>query len=268
MTPITNAPDQRVADVAAPAQEARATDDHGGDRVELGELSERRRAAIEPAGGDHPGDAGRQAAQRVDRDRHGVDRDARPPGALGVAADRVDPAAPDDPGAQDGEQGGDAEDDEGRQREPADRATTDGVDDRRHVLDRLSAREVEGQTTGDAERGEGDDERVGQMTLDVDDAVDEPDGEAGRKDRQHDDRPRRDRLEDERPDDSRERQDGADRQVDPAGQDDEELAHREQGDHRGLRQHVARVPRGQEDRRQQAERGDEQEEHQDRARGG
>ena len=59
MTPIISAPIKRVADVAPAAEEAGAADDHRGDGVELGELAEGRRAAVEPAGGDDRADAGR-----------------------------------------------------------------------------------------------------------------------------------------------------------------------------------------------------------------
>ena len=48
-------------------------------------------------------------------------------------------------------------------------------------------------------------------------------------------------AEDEAADDGRQREIGADRQVDAAGQDDEVLADRDDRDHRGLRDDVADV---------------------------
>ena len=41
--------DQGVADVAAAARESRAADDHGRDRVELGEVAGGRRAGVDQA---------------------------------------------------------------------------------------------------------------------------------------------------------------------------------------------------------------------------
>ena len=58
--------DERIADMAAPARERRAADDHRRDRVELGEVAERRRAGVRLARGDEPADRGHQAAQDVD----------------------------------------------------------------------------------------------------------------------------------------------------------------------------------------------------------
>ena len=77
ITPIVNAPIERVADVAAATGERRAADDHGRDRVELGEVARRRRAAVDQAGGEQPADARGEAAQHVDGDEHAARRDAR-----------------------------------------------------------------------------------------------------------------------------------------------------------------------------------------------
>ena len=46
MTPIISAPTRALTDVAPAAEEARAADDHGRDRVELGQLAEGRRAGV------------------------------------------------------------------------------------------------------------------------------------------------------------------------------------------------------------------------------
>ena len=60
------------------------------------------------------------------------------------------------------------------------------------------------------------------------------------------------------------RQSRADRQVDPAGEDHEQLADRQHGDRGGLGEHVAGVAGGEEHRRQQRHRDDEAEQHQHR----
>ena len=62
--------DEGIADVAAPAGEGRAADDDRGDRVELREVAEGRRARVRLPGGDEAADRGRQAAQDVDGHQH------------------------------------------------------------------------------------------------------------------------------------------------------------------------------------------------------
>ena len=93
-------PDERVADVAAAAGERGAADDHGRDRVELGEVAGRRRAGVDQPGREQAGDAGGEPAQDVDRDEHAARRDARAPRRLGIPADGVQPAAPHEPRRQ------------------------------------------------------------------------------------------------------------------------------------------------------------------------
>ncbi len=73
-------------------------------------------------------------------------------------------------------------------------------------------------------------------------------------------------LEDDRADDARERDRRADGEVDPARHDHEQLAEREDGDHRSLGEDVADVPRREEHRRRQADDDDQQEQDQRRAR--
>ena len=69
----------------------------------------------------------------------------------------------------------------------------------------------------------------------------------------------------ERPQYRCQRQSRTDREVDPAREDDEQLADREDGDGRGLGQHVAGVAGREEDRRQQRHRHHEADQHQNRA---
>ena len=68
--------DKRVSDVTAAAEEARASNDHGGDSVELEEVAEERRARIGAAGEDYSANAGTQARDDIGRDQHAVERDA------------------------------------------------------------------------------------------------------------------------------------------------------------------------------------------------
>ena len=99
--------------MAAPAEEARAADDHRGDRVELEQVAVERRAGAGAAGEHDRADAGAQPGDHVGRDQHALDRDAHLDGGFGLAADRVDPAAPDHSlGHQQHDQRGDAEHDE------------------------------------------------------------------------------------------------------------------------------------------------------------
>ena len=172
--------DQRVDDGAAAAEEAGAADDHRGDRVELGQVARGRRAGVEPARGDDRGDAGQQAAQHVDRDQHRPHRDAGASGGLGIATGRVDPSTPHHAGQNTGDEQRDAGDEERRVRHPAETSelpivvTIGG-----HAALGLAARQLQRETSGDAERGERDDERVRQPAPHVDAAVDEADRGAG-----------------------------------------------------------------------------------------
>ncbi len=104
-------------------------------------------------------------------------------------------------------------------------------------------RTAKSKSSGDAQRRQRDDERVRQPAADVDDPVDEADGRAGAEHRGHGQRATARRAEDHRADDCRQRQRRADRQVDAAGHDDEQLTHGEDRDHRRLRQDVAEILR-------------------------
>ena len=124
----------------------------------------------------------------------------------------------------------------------------------RHATHRgVADRQFEREAPADAERRQRDDEGMRQPAEDVDDAVDGADGRAGREHRQHHQRRGIDAAEDEAADDGRKRQVGADREIDAAGQDDELLAHRDDGDHRRLSEDVAEVAGLQEIGRQQAD---------------
>ena len=83
----------------------------------------------------------------------------------------------------------------------------------------------------DAQHRQGDDERVGQAALHVDDAVDGPHEQPGDQHRDEDHGPRGDAAVDERPDHGRERERGSDRQVDPPSDDHQQLSERQHRDH-------------------------------------
>ena len=145
------------------------------------------------------------------------------------------------------------------------RRVADRLDDRRNAALRLAAGELQGQTPGDAERRERDDERVRQPAPHVDAAVDEADrGTRGEHHEDHDEARVAVRV-DDGADDRGERQRRADREIDATGEDHEQLADREHGDGSGLGQHVAGVAGGEEHRRQQRHGDDEPGEHQQRA---
>ena len=83
-----------LADLAPPAEEARAADDRRGDRVE-----EQRAAAdvevdgVQSRGQDHASDPGHRAGDQEDDDANAGDVDAGATSRFGIAADGVDVAA-------------------------------------------------------------------------------------------------------------------------------------------------------------------------------
>ena len=109
----------------------------------------------------------------------------------------------------------------------------------------------------DAERRKRDDEGVRQTPEDVDRAVYEADQDARDEHRDDDDRRGIGHLEQQAADDGRQRQIGADRKVDAAGEDNEVLAERDDRDDRGLGEDVADVARLQKDRRRDADQEDQ-----------
>ncbi len=127
------------------------------------------------------GDAGQQAAQHVHRDQHRLHRDARAPSGLRVAADRVDPATPHEACQH-------HRDDERRRRATRNAEYGNQPIDPPPIVRTIGGMprigwppdEPQRQAAGDAQRGEGDDERVGQAAPHVDAAVDEADRGARR----------------------------------------------------------------------------------------
>ena len=192
------------------------------------------------------------------------DRDAGASGGFGVAARGVDPAAEHEAGHHDRDHDGDASDEERRVRQPPDRPTADGLDDVRNAADRLAVGEPQGEAAGDAQRRQRDDERMGQPAPDVAGAVDEADRRAGGEHHDDDDRSAAAVAEGEGAEDRGQRQRRADRQIDSLGDDHEQLADRQQGDRRRLRQDVADVAGGEEHGRQQRHGDDEAGQDEDR----
>src|SRR5215471_12543475 len=91
--------DQRRADDAAErgsgaADEVGAADDRGGDDGQLHALPEAGRDRAEPADFEDARDAGAQAAEHIDADLDGLDRNPRQRGGLLVAADGEEVPAP------------------------------------------------------------------------------------------------------------------------------------------------------------------------------
>ena len=85
--------EQGRPDRAAPAEQAGAADDGGGDGVQQQVAAARGLVDGEQAGGGQDAaDGGHARAQREHGEAHAVDRDAGPPGRLGVAADGEDVA--------------------------------------------------------------------------------------------------------------------------------------------------------------------------------
>lgn len=223
---------QGAADEPVPAGEAGPPDDHGRDRGEFVAGGGLGLSRGEPSGDDEPGQAGARSGRCVaaDEDRAGGDADA--PGGRGVAADGVDPPAP--LGASQGE-GGDGPDAQGQHQR--DRNTTPGREeigaqavDRSRGPDRSPVGQHQGEATGDAEHGEGDDERRELPDGDeepVDRAQDRSAEESGHQS-EPSWCPEPDR--DEAGDDGGECGHAAHRQVDPAGDDDEGQPDGQQGD--------------------------------------
>ena len=81
---------ERAPDRSAAAEQTRAADDDGGDRVELVELAGARIAGVQARRDEHAGQAGGHAAHRIDRDQHAIDANARQPRRVAIAARRVD----------------------------------------------------------------------------------------------------------------------------------------------------------------------------------
>ena len=88
--------DQRMADMAASAEETRPADDHGGDRVELQEIAVERRATRR-SGRSAPPRRCRRKGPKGHRPRPArrLTGNAHPARRLGRAADGIEPAAPD-----------------------------------------------------------------------------------------------------------------------------------------------------------------------------
>ena len=140
---------------------------------------------VRAARGEQRGNAGHEAAQDVDRDEDAADRDPDPARGLRVAADGIDPAAPDHPRRQSRTASGDR----ARRGSSTPAASRTGCRRRatwigsRHALDRLAVRQPQRQPAGDAQRRERDDERVRQAARDEHDAVDGADRDAGEQHR-------------------------------------------------------------------------------------
>jgi hypothetical protein len=122
----------------------------------------------------------------------------------------------------------------------------------------------EREPAADAQSGEGDDEGVRQPAEDIGEPVDGADDATGQEHRQDDKRRGIDRLVDVGADDRGERQVRADRQVDAAGEDHELLAHRDDGDDRGLRRNIRQVAGLQKVRRPEGDANDQQYQDQNR----
>ena len=176
ITPIMNAPTSALPTWPRPPAKAGAADDHGRDRVELGEIAEVGRAGRGAAGGDDGGRARRQAAQHVDGDEHPVDAGCRSAGAPPGCRRPRRSSAPRPSCAR------------STAASAASAATTNaecGNQPMRLAADvdrptagmpelRAAVREQERQPARDAERGERDDERMRDAAVDEDEPVDGP----------------------------------------------------------------------------------------------
>ena len=169
----------------APAQACPAEDD-GGQDIEL--------AAVEGVGDDlldvvrlhQPADAGTDAEPAIGEEVHGRDIDADPPGAVGVVAHGVELAA--EAGAAQEEPGGDhhGHHDDHRQGQEGEAVGHLELDDDDpiqppvgQVVDRPPMREEHQQAEEDVERGDGDDDRNDAEIVDqagVDSAEHEAEG--------------------------------------------------------------------------------------------
>ncbi len=178
--------------------------------------------------------------------------------AFRVAADRVDPPAPDHARCQEEGDARDRPDQERRHGQPAEQdvpaecRTASGM-----PWIGWPSESHEREPARDAQRRQRDDERVGQASVHVDDAVDDADEGTGREHRQDHDRGGHPSRECQRPGDGAERQRRADRQVDAPSHDHQQLADRQHTDDRRLGEQVADVARSSEGRAQLAEDDDE-----------
>ena len=237
-------------------------------RVELEQVAVERRAGVGAAGEHHRADAGAEPGDDVDRDEHALDRDAHldaPPS--GRRRPRRSSGPRPSPGSSPG----------GRAPRRARRRTSSAVPKRRGLAEpgdrvghaahrRVVDREREREAPADAEGRERDDEGMRQPPEDIDDAVDRADERRRSASIASDDQRRRVDLPGRPapPITVASARFDADRQVDAAGQDHQLLAHRDDGDDRGLRDDVAEVAGLQEVRRPEADADHQQ--HQDQQR--
>ena len=268
--PVSNHADHQRSDECvqhrAPAtEEARSPDDDCGDRVELGQVPGRGRPGVEAPGRHDRRDPSEEAAQHVDRDEHGTHRDPCATSGLRVATDRVDPPPPHEARADHRCRERDPDDEERGIREPADRSAADRPHDGRHASQGLAAGQAQREASGNAQGCQRDDERVGQAPPHEESSIDQTDGRA-RREHDQDHQPTRGAvLVRQCPHHRGQREIRPDGEIDATGDDHEQLADRQDGDHGCLRQDVAGVLCREEDRREKRHRDDQTAEDQDRA---
>src|SRR3954471_10292746 len=249
-------------DGAAATGEERAADDRRGDRVELVELPVGAGAGRRP-GHDHDcGDPAAQARDHVEQDRGAPDVDAGEPGGLGVAADGDGPADERRPVEQDQTERDDDGEDPDEHGDAEDVAAGDADD--RLVGDDLGPvlGEPRGEPPGTDEHRQRDDEGH-EVAVGDECAVDEAgDGPHGQRAQDHDDGTVGLRLQRGGPDRG-ERDERPDREVDPAADDHEGHADRDDADDRRAHQDVLDVVPGQEVVARERPDHDEHDEHGD-----
>src|SRR5581483_10407391 len=228
-------PDDRVADAAAPAEQAGAADHHRRDRVEEEGVELVLLGAAEIGDGEHAGDARADRRDDHHRGEDGLDVDAGIFGGLAVAADHVHVAAEarvgEDEMRDEEHEGGDDDD----PRHAADRLRAEGRDEVGDVVGDLAADEQRADAGRDLHHGQRHDEGRDADQSEPD-RVDRAEDEAGNQRQGDRDRAGEPDIGDvdvvglggeEGDDDAGRVGDRGDRQVDLGAQDDEGEADRD-----------------------------------------
>ena len=164
--PVVEGLDQQQAqrgapDAAAPTHQARAADDHRGDRVELEALAQVGRPGDHPGGEHHPRRAGQHPRDGVDAEQHPAGVDPRDLGGGAVAADGVDPHAVGGAAHQHPESHDAHDHDDDRDRQPEDGGVGDLPVLARQTVDGRPATDDVGRAGAGGQHPEGGDEGGG-----------------------------------------------------------------------------------------------------------
>src|SRR5437899_9520537 len=240
--------DEHAQHAPRAARERGPADHRRGDRVELPALAGIGLGRVEARHQDDPGDRGAGSGNEIEEELDPLDVDPGQEGGLLVAADGVGAASERGGAERHVGEHGDRHRDPHRDGQPEEGALGDGQEGSRDVRDGPALGEPEHQARGEREHPERHDER-GDPDVRDERAVHRPH-------HQPDEDPEEHRIRRRDPDrhrvggpHARERHDRAHRQVDPAGEDHEQLAQGDDRDERDLTRYQVEVAGAEEVRR-------------------